>query len=288
MADGSRSSGEESAAERRSEIQRIRSAIGDAEAMSGRPAPVPRTKEDRFRMLISQRSTRLASLHYQMEHARDEADRLEGEANTLMSEIAGYEKGLRALLGGVLEQADEWAVPHWSPVPILGYRMWVRREGRLHGARVPWDGPTLEARCLGGSHPVRTAVGVPHTGGECGEPPCGIYAMSSFDGMLAGLAVPGRVLGLVGLSGKVVEHEHGFRGGAARVVAVAVSLDGTLSLGGDSTWVDDLFRGVHPDAAAGSAATVGLRPFPDGVVRGFFQSERARYLGQWTSANRSE
>jgi len=287
MADRSRTSGDESAAERRSEIQRIRRAIGEAEARGGRSAPVPRTQEDRFRKLISQRSTRLASLLYQMEHARSEAERIETEANTLMDEISGYEKGLRALLGGVLQQADDWAAPHWSPIPIHGYRMWVRREGRLHGARTAWDGPSMEARCLGGSHPVQTVTGVPHTGGECGSPPCGIYAMSDLDGMLTGLALPGRVLGLVALSGKVVEHEHGYRAGAARVVAMAMLVDGTLRLGSGPAWVADLFGGVHPDAAMGSAISIPIRPRSDAAVRGFFQTERARYLEQWTSANRS-
>jgi hypothetical protein len=112
--------------------------------------------------------------------------------------------------------------------------------------------------------------------------------MSDLDRLLSRLTLPGRVLGLVAMSGKVVEHEHGHRAGAARVAAMAMSVDGTLRLSSDPDWVADLFDGVHPDAARGSAISTAIRPRPDAAVRGFFQTERARYVEQWTSASRSE
>ena len=119
--------GGESLAARREEIDHLRRAIGDAEARSGERAPIPTGSEQRLRSLIAERNTRLAAVLYRIEHSRREIESLEKEASALLDEIGGYEKGLRALLGRVLEDADRWAAPLWSPVPVLGYRMWVRR-----------------------------------------------------------------------------------------------------------------------------------------------------------------
>ena len=51
----------------------------------------------------------------------------------------------------------------------------------------------------------------------------------------------GVLFGLVALSGKVVEHEHGYRAERARVVAAAVLSVGKLSLGADPQWIEDVF-----------------------------------------------
>ena len=112
----------------------------------------------------------------------------------------------------------------WSPRLVLGFRMWDER-GRLHGAFRAWDRPVYEARCVSGRG-ERDDGAVPHTDGRCGTPPCGIYVFKEPAQLLGAFGLPEGsrrfVLGLVALSGKVVEHERGFRGQKARVVAAAV------------------------------------------------------------------
>ncbi|MFH1329173.1 MAG: hypothetical protein ABIJ48_00725 [Actinomycetota bacterium] len=112
----------------------------------------------------------------------------------------------------------------WSPGVVLGFRAWELR-GRLFGAWKPWDRPEYEARCLS----ARTGSGateVPHTDGRCGPPPCGLYCFKEPEQLLAAFGLPAGsnrcVLGLASLSGKVVEHERGYRSQKARVLAAAV------------------------------------------------------------------
>ena len=112
----------------------------------------------------------------------------------------------------------------WTPGLVLGFRMWDLR-GRLLGAWKPWDRPEYEARCL--SRRTGPDAGeVPHTDGRCGHPPCGLYCFKEPEQLLAAFGLPTGtarwVLGLVSLSGKVVEHESGYRAQKARVLAAAV------------------------------------------------------------------
>jgi hypothetical protein len=118
----------------------------------------------------------------------------------------------------------------WSPRPVLAFRMWDVR-GRLQGAFQAWDRPVRVARCVSG-RTERDDGEVPHTDGRCGQPPCGIYGFKEPGQLLASFGLPEgsrrRVYGLVALSGKVVEHERGYRGQRARVVAAAVVGRGRL------------------------------------------------------------
>ena len=112
----------------------------------------------------------------------------------------------------------------WSPGLVLGFRTWDLR-GRLFGAWKAWDRPEYEARCL--SERTGSDAGeVPHTDGRCGPPPCGLYCFKEPEQLLAAFGVPRGssrcVLGLVSLSGKVVEHERGYRAQKVRVLAAVV------------------------------------------------------------------
>lgn len=107
---------------------------------------------------------------------------------------------------------------------MFGFRMW-QLQGRLQGAWKPWDRPEHEAGCL--SRRTGSDAGeVPHTDGRCGYPPCGLYCFKEPEQLLAAFGLPTGtarwVLGLVSLSGKVVEHENGYRARKARVLAAAV------------------------------------------------------------------
>lgn len=112
----------------------------------------------------------------------------------------------------------------WSPGLVLGFRMWELR-GRLYGAWAAWDRPEHVARCLR-RRGAAAADQVPHTDGRCGDPPCGLYCFKEPEQLLAAFGMPTRnervVAGLVALSGKVVEHERGYRAQKARVLAAAV------------------------------------------------------------------
>jgi hypothetical protein len=113
----------------------------------------------------------------------------------------------------------------WTPGVVLGFRMWEVRGG-LQGARKHWDRPEYEARCLS-RRTGRDDGEVPHTDGRCGYPPCGLYCFKEPAQLVAAFGLPGGaaqwVLGLVSLSGKVVEHENGYRARNARVLAAAVA-----------------------------------------------------------------
>jgi hypothetical protein len=118
----------------------------------------------------------------------------------------------------------------WSPRPVLGFRMWEMR-GRLHGAWRAWDRPVYRAQCVSGREEKDDGQ-VPHTDGRCGTPPCGLYAFKEPEQLLAAFGLPAGsvrwVMGLVALTGKVVEHERGYRGQQGQVVAAAVVGRGLL------------------------------------------------------------
>ena len=84
----------------------------------------------------------------------------------------------------------------WSPVPVLAWRAWMPAKRGLLGAwGTVWRGPQLHARCAKGTHLAPAW--------NCA---CGIY------GLKAPPSPQGdQVVGLVELSGKVIEHEDGYR-----------------------------------------------------------------------------
>lgn len=127
--------------------------------------------------------------------------------------------------------AEDPGAEWWSPHSIYGYRMWELRWGRLHGAWSAWDTPVKTAECLSDDRAPAVPPGpIPHAAGECGTPPCGIYALKDPEGLAAAVDVGLRrlarlstyALGLVTLTGRVVEHDHGYRGERAEVVSLAV------------------------------------------------------------------
>jgi hypothetical protein len=140
-------------------------------------------------------------------------------------------KATRLRKAGPARRRVSGPVPEfWSPRPVLGFRFWDMR-GRLHGAWRAWDHPCREARCITG-RTERDDGDVPHTDGRCGHPPCGIYAFKEPAQLLGAFELPEGsrryVYGLVALSGKVVEHERGYRARRAAVVAAVVVGRGRL------------------------------------------------------------
>src|SRR5690606_19181673 len=97
----------------------------------------------------------------------------------------------------------------WSPQRILAWRAWIWGDGELRGVWKPWTSVAFEAEC-----------------GICDEVPgwdhtCGIYAVKQ-RWKLHVFDRPGSrhrlVIGVVALSGLVVEHDTGYRAQHARIV----------------------------------------------------------------------
>ena len=175
----------------------------------------------------------------------------------------------------------------WSPVAVLGYRAWNWSEARFHGVRQPWARPRLRAVCPEGD-------GLPHTDGRCAEVAygCGIYAAKSLDVLMKEVRIVrgSRIaIGLVGLEGKVVEHERGYRAEIATALALAVVDRTGLYLICRSDPVAEVF------ARPGSVSRVGIAPLPlsafaaeTQLTISTFLEEQARRNQTWTSASPSE
>ena len=198
----------------------------------------------------------------------------------------------------------------WSPAPIFGFRFWrVHIDGLFGSTGVRWERPVLEAECrnprglrLGvaarGLEPVPFDAGEPVPHLEC---TCGIYAIPDVT-VLVGLAAramgPGvRALetgafGIVAMTGRVVEHERGWRAARAEVTALLVLTQRWFLLTAGSTAIERIF--ADP---VGGLASAERRPLPDGRPQAssrvrFELAQRLTVLKRaqeerWTSESRS-
>jgi hypothetical protein len=201
--------GNDSRAELRRRIAELNRRF-DEQRRSSVEAPDETATIDRMRKRIAAQRIRLERLEH-------EAAALLAEIARHEEEIAGREKALALLLGTVVTRWDRAHAPAWSPVPVLGYRLWAMHEGALHGARSVWRKPSFSATCAG------DPTEVPHSDGKCGRLGCGVYATKEVAPLLE-MHVTAEshsyVAAVVALTGKVVEHERGYRAQTADVVAV--------------------------------------------------------------------
>ena len=119
----------------------------------------------------------------------------------------------------------------WSPGPVYGFRVWQLVDGGWHGVKVPWPAPTQTAVCLYRS--TDRDAPIPHDATECRKPPCGIYALKDPQRLrraLGGWSDATIGVGVAELSGRVIEHDSGWRAQRARVVGLGV-------IDGDERWV---------------------------------------------------
>jgi hypothetical protein len=204
---------------------------------------------------------------------------MNSEIEVLEKELEGLEKMLMLVLGEAIEEVRSSQGEVWSPVQVLGFRLWDVVDGRLHGYRERWDQPWMTARCP----TTGDNFEVPHTDGRCGEPPCGIYAAKNVEVLLkahADLDLSEIAVGLVGMTGKVVEHERGYRAEHVTVLALALVEDGEVRGVSDPEEVESLFERVRggDDGPAENQIRVRAR-----IVE--FMREQFEKESQWTLAS---
>jgi hypothetical protein len=274
--------------------------------MPARPSTTPQDSADRVALLRRELRTQhrrygidssppeIADLELAVDrrrnrisHLRAQIAEMEEDVARLSAEIEGYAKGLVLLLGAELDRIRRRHGEGWSPTPVLGFRLWGFEGTHLYGARRTWPEPRLRARC---ATTTTNPDEVPHTDGRCGRLGCGVYATKEIEPLLDELVEPSArwyVAGLVELSGKVVEHERGYRAAAAEVVAVVAVGEADIDCSDDPEMIRRLFR--HPRSILEVHTAV---PTPgDGEIRRrtvrYLNDRREERGNPWTSANSS-
>ena len=204
------------------------------------------------------RERKLAVLRRRAGQLASELSEVTDRIGALEKEINGTEVAREALAAEIVEETRLRFTETWSPIPVLGYRTWVIHQNRLRGVKVPWPTPEMVASCL-------TRIpgeDVPHAERRCGIPACGIYAtktLQPFSGTAYGLAGRELALGVVAMTGKVIEHDVGYRAARARAVAVVARLDRTWFATADEDAVAELFTDPRKAATRLEPADVDTR-----------------------------
>jgi hypothetical protein len=182
----------------------------------------------------------------------------------------------------------EFVPVFWSPQPVLGFRRWAVLRNHVCGAWKAWTEAEYVAGCVDEFKREHHDDGVPHTDGSCGDPPCGLYVFRRAADLIRAFPVHQHIVtpvvyGLVELSGKVVEHERGYRAARARVVTALLLEVGRMVRIEDPGAIDGLFAdpwGTVERIAATDPSAVepftGLGP-PVGRVGRLLEDARARH-----------
>lgn len=225
---------------------------------------------------IDRRRVRSVGLSRTIESLEQELARARAELGVVEGEIEGSRAVGALLISDIIDRVREDMGEAWSPTPVRGFRVWRIENGFVMGNQIRWPQPTLSSVCL------RDVPGddVPHSMNRCGPPACGIYAVKQLtmfpDDVASGL-IRRSVVGVVAMSGKVVEHESGYRAAHARVVAAVANF------GGKTLMTDDLGRiaGLFDDPASALAEWGEKYTRDPSAIRGFLETSR-RKEEQWT------
>lgn len=218
-----------------------------------------------------------------LEQLTTEYQRIGLRMRSLNAEVERIERWIQFCLEDVVARARQAHAEGWSPTAVLGYRLWAIGEDGMHGVKMAWRGRTMTATCLarGGSEEI------PHTDGRCGRLGCGVYAAKSVDSLFRGFDVSGIgdvALGLVALTGKVVEHETGYRAAAATVVALGASHGEHLLLTDDADRIDTVF--ARPTLITGEPV---VETHQERLLEmETYVEQAARRMSRWTLASNSE
>jgi hypothetical protein len=178
----------------------------------------------RLEQSLSRRQAKAMSLLRETEVLQSRLAEAASELEVVQAEIAGSRQAGGLLIQEILDRVRVEQGEAWSPVAVRGFRIWEIRDASILGFQLKWSSSSMVARCL------RQVVGddIPHSESQCGPPACGIYAAKTLDPFaygVTGCLHDGWAIGVVALSGKVIEHEHGYRGAHGSVVAIATRLD---------------------------------------------------------------
>jgi hypothetical protein len=182
----------------------------------------------------------IAARHRRLGRLAEEHERIGKQMHALTSEVERIERWMEFCLEDVVARAKEVHAEGWSPSPVLGFRIWAVRSEGLFGVKMAWHSRRMKATCL----TTRGGDEIPHTDGRCGRLGCGIYAAKSVDPLYREFDIAGIgdvALGLVALKGKVVEHDSGYRGAEAEVIALAASTGKHLLLTANGDRIDEVF-----------------------------------------------
>lgn len=195
-----------------------------------------RYRESGLELTLKRRTIALGEARRQMAEAAARVVALEAE-------LARVEAAFRLEVEDAVYRTQLEMSEMWTPQPVIGYRMWGIGPFGLQGAKTVWTGPTLDAVCQTAFRTER--VEVPHTDGRCGRLGCGIYAVRDLAALLDSELAQGvpdnLVVGEVALTGKVVEHEYGYRAAVATVTAAVVFHQGGAQFVDDPADLAQLF-----------------------------------------------
>lgn len=163
-------------------------------------------------------------------------------------QLAGIEREIEEsariwppLIDEIIDQVRVDFGEAWTPRPVRGFRMWrIGPQGLFGASGVRWTSPTMVATCLRGF----PGEDLPHSVARCGPPACGIYATKRIRDLgpdQAGWLGVDQAVGVVALTGKVVEHEEGYRGARATVVAIGVRWATRWVMTSDASLIESLF-----------------------------------------------
>lgn len=204
---------------------------------------------DSLERSIRRRQMRASALRKRRNELGSLLAEAESELATVEMEIAGAREAGALLIEEVIDQVRRDHNEGWSPTPIRGFRVWRIEDNAVLGNQMRWVTETMESECL------QDVPGddVPHSIRKCGPPPCGIYAVKDLDRFPAELAagnVSRSVVGVVAMTGKVIEHDLGFRAQSAAAVALLVNFDGQRTLLTEASPITDFF--ADPTATLGA------------------------------------
>lgn len=189
---------------------------------------------------LARRQSRRAALNRRIAELEQALGEALGELRAVDAEITGARVAGALLIAQVLDEVREEMGETWSPAPVRGFRVWRIDDNVVKGSQVAWPTPSLSSVCL------RQLPGedLPHPMSSCGPPACGIYAVKDLDRFPTDVGdgmMDRSILGVVGLTGKVIEHRDGYRGQHGTVMAMSVNHWNRWLLTGDIGLIAEFF-----------------------------------------------
>lgn len=224
---------------------------------------------------LDRRRARESTLERKKREVTKHLTEVTAELSAVRSEIEGTLVAGELLIEDILDRVRNNRDERWSPVPVRGFRVWRIEENQIKGNQVHWFEPSLESYCL------RQIPGedLPHAENRCGPPACGIYAVKDLDWFpteVGNATINNSVVGVVALSGKVIEHTDGYRAARARVMAVSARSRGRRIMTEDVDTIASLFD--DPCLTMDRLAT--NRDLEDERIREFLETAK-RKEQQW-------